>query len=142
MNTTWCRGVPAALGAWILLLLSGCAGGEAAARPESPATPGSASQAAAEPRADAEAILMGMAKFLSQAQRFTVSIRGGYDAVQASGEKIEFGYLRKVTLADPTACVSRSSRATGIRISSSFRWQGDHGFQHSAERLRQGPEAR
>ena len=101
MNTTWCRGVPAALGAWILLLLSGCAGGEAATRPESPATPGSASQAAAEPQADPEAILMGMAKFLSQAQRFTVSIRGGYDVVQASGQKIEFGYLRKVTLSRP-----------------------------------------
>ena len=101
MNATWCRGVPTALGAWILLLLSGCAGGEAANRPESPATPGSASQAAAEPQADAEAILMGMAKFLSQAQRFTVSIRGGYDVVQASGQKIEFGYLRKVTLSRP-----------------------------------------
>ncbi len=101
MNTTWCRGVPAALGTWILLLLSGCAGGEAATRPESPATPGSASQAVAEPQADAEAILMGMAKFLSQAQRFTVSTRGGYDAVQASGQKVEFGYLRKVTVGRP-----------------------------------------
>ena len=101
MNITWCRGVPAALGAWILLLLSGCAGGEAATRPESPATPGSASQAVAEPQADAEAILMGMAKFLSQAPRFTVSIRGGYDVVQASGQKIEFGYLRKVTVSRP-----------------------------------------
>jgi hypothetical protein len=55
----------------------------------------------AEPQADAEAILMDMAKFLSQAQRFTVSIRGSYDVVQASGQKIEFGYLRKVTVSRP-----------------------------------------
>lgn len=101
MNTTWCRGVPAALAAWMLLVLSGCAGGEAATRPESPATPGSATQAAAGPQADAEAILMGMAKFLSQAQRFMVSIRGGYDVVQASGQKVEFGYVRKVTVSRP-----------------------------------------
>jgi hypothetical protein len=101
MNTTWCRGVPATLSAWILLVLWGCGGGEAATRPESPAAPGPASQAAAEPEADAEAILMGMAKFLSQAQHFMVNIRGGYDAVQASGQKLEFGYIRKITVSRP-----------------------------------------
>jgi len=113
MNTTWCQGVPAALGAWILVVLSGCAGGEAATRPESPATPGSASQAAAEPQADAEAILMGMAKFLSQAQRFSVNVQGNYDVVQGSGQKIEFGEMRTITVSRPNGLRVEAEHSDG-----------------------------
>jgi hypothetical protein len=44
---------------------------------------------------------MGMANFLSKAQRFTVDTRSGYDVVQASGQKIEFGDRRRITLSRP-----------------------------------------
>jgi hypothetical protein len=42
----------------------------------------------------AMAVLKRMAEFLSQAQRFSVTIDAGFDAVQDSGQKIEFGETR------------------------------------------------
>ena len=57
--------------------------------------------ATTESQKQAQAILMRMAEFLSVAQRLSVSVRGGYDAVQTSGQRIEFGETRKVTLSRP-----------------------------------------
>ena len=51
----------------------------------------------------AMSILKKMSEFLAAAGRFSVTIRDGYDVVQESGQKIEFGELRIVT-------VSRSDR--------------------------------
>jgi hypothetical protein len=50
---------------------------------------------------EAESVLMGMASFLSKAQRFAVDIRSGYDVVQDSGQKIEFGDTRRITISRP-----------------------------------------
>lgn len=47
------------------------------------------------------AVLKRMATVLSQAQRFSVTIEGGFDAVQDSGQKIEFGETRQVVLRRP-----------------------------------------
>jgi hypothetical protein len=47
------------------------------------------------------AVLKRMAVFLSQAQRFSVTIEGGFDAVQDSGQKIEFGETRQIVLRRP-----------------------------------------
>ena len=41
------------------------------------------------------AILKNMGQYLAQAERFSVTIRDGYDAVQQSGQKVEFGEVRK-----------------------------------------------
>jgi hypothetical protein len=64
-----------------------------------------ADAAAAEPetasQAQARAILMKMAQFLGGTPSFRVSLRGGYDAVQPSGQKIEFDEYRTVTLSRP-----------------------------------------
>ena len=49
----------------------------------------------------AREILMRMAGYLGGAQSYSVSLRAGYDAVQKSGQKIEFGETRKITLARP-----------------------------------------
>ncbi len=54
-----------------------------------------------ESQAQAKAILMKMADFLAATQKFSVSVHGSYDAVQASGQKIEFGEARKVSLSRP-----------------------------------------
>lgn len=56
---------------------------------------------AAAPQADAKALLMQMAGFLAQAKQLSVKIDSGYDVVQETGEKIEFGESRKVTLVRP-----------------------------------------
>lgn len=60
-----------------------------------------AAAAVTESQTQARAILMRMAEFLAGTQSFSVTVRGGYDAVQKSGQKIEFGESRKVTLSRP-----------------------------------------
>jgi hypothetical protein len=49
----------------------------------------------------AMAVLERMAEFLSQAQRFSVTMDIGFDAVQDDGQKIEFGETRKILLSRP-----------------------------------------
>lgn len=55
------------------------------------------------PGADSSAMdtLKRMGDFMSRLQRFSVTIRDGYDVVQESGQKIEFGDVRKLTLVRP-----------------------------------------
>jgi len=50
---------------------------------------------------NAMAILKKMADFLSKTQRFSVTAEIGYDAVQNSGQKIEFGSMRNITILRP-----------------------------------------
>jgi hypothetical protein len=57
--------------------------------------------AASERDARAMAILKRMADFLSQTQRFSVTVDTGFDVVQDSGQKIEFGETRKIVVRRP-----------------------------------------
>jgi hypothetical protein len=49
----------------------------------------------------AMAVLKRMADFIAKAKSFSVTIDAGFDAVQESGQKIEFGETRKVVLRRP-----------------------------------------
>ena len=49
----------------------------------------------------AVAVLKRAATFLAQAKSFSVTIDAGFDAVQDSGQKIEFGETRKIVLRRP-----------------------------------------
>lgn len=81
-----------------------------------------AQQKAAEPSAaggEAAALLNKAATFLAGAGQFSVVIRSGYDAVQLSGQKIEYGEVRKVTLRRPDkfrADIERSDGQKGLVI--------------------------
>ena len=68
---------------------------------EKPAAAAPSAAPATESSQQARAILTRMAEFLGKTQRFSVNVRGAYDAVQESGQKIEFGEARKVTLSRP-----------------------------------------
>ncbi len=57
-------------------------------------------------------ILKNMSEYLAHADRFSVTIRDGYDVVQESEQKIEFGELRKVTV----SCADRQRRPDRLRI--------------------------
>src|SRR5512143_2046741 len=48
-----------------------------------------------------EAILKRMADFLKQTKQYTVTVDSEYDVVRKSGEKIEFGAVRKLTVVRP-----------------------------------------
>jgi hypothetical protein len=96
----WRMAISLALGMVVLATIAGCAKDRAAAQP-TPMAGGQAPQVAIEPQGDARALLMRMADFLSKTPRFSVSIRNGYDVVQKSGQKIEFGEARKLTVSRP-----------------------------------------
>ena len=60
-----------------------------------------AAPALTESQREAQALLKAMADHLAGLQSFTVVFRDGYDVVQATGQKIEFGETRRITLARP-----------------------------------------
>src|SRR5258708_22388568 len=64
-------------------------------------------------------ILKNMSEYLAHAERFSVTIRDGYDVVQESGQKIEFGELRTITVNRPNRLrieVERSHRQKELLI--------------------------
>ena len=78
--------------------------------------PGSTQSASEQ---NALAILKNMSEYLAKAERFSVSIRDGYDAVQQSGQKVEFGEVRKVTVSRPDRLrieVERSDGEKGLVV--------------------------
>ena len=71
--------------------------------------------AATESQAQAREILMRMAAYLGGAQKYSVSLRAGYDAVQKSGQKIEFNESRKITLSRPDKLRIDGERSDGAK---------------------------
>jgi hypothetical protein len=57
--------------------------------------------------------LMNMARYLAQQQRFSVSVRSGYDAIQEDGERIEFGERRRFLLQRPDRLRVEVERSDG-----------------------------
>lgn len=68
-------------------------------------------------RVDGEAmvLLQSMAERLAQAEGFSVSIRSGYDVVQETGQKIEFGEQRTVTISRPGGLRVEAAQSDGDR---------------------------
>jgi hypothetical protein len=59
------------------------------------------SPTASPPEPEAMPILKKMSEYLAQTERFSVLLRDGYDVVQESGQKVEFGEIRKLTVSRP-----------------------------------------
>src|SRR5262245_35574135 len=76
--------------------------------------------AAAERGAQAMATLQRMADFLSHAQHISVTAEIGFDVVQASGEKLEFGETRQFLIRRPdrmrVGITKRDGSASGFRF--------------------------
>ena len=94
--------------------------GLAYAQQPAPGKKAPAAAAVTESQAQANAILMRMAECVAGAQRFSVSLRAGYDAVQQSGQKIEFGEMRKVTLSRPDRLRLEGERSDGVKTLTVF----------------------
>jgi hypothetical protein len=71
--------------------------------------------AASETQALAREILMRMAAYLGGAKDYSVSLRAGYDAVQKSGQKIEFNEARKIILSRPDKLRVEGERSDGAK---------------------------
>lgn len=63
----------------------------------------------------ARALLLGMANFIAQAPGLSVTMRSGYDAIQADGQRIEFGERRKILMQRPDKLRVEVERSDGER---------------------------
>ena len=86
---------------WLAHPATGYTQAQKAAPGEKPAATAATPATLSESERQARAILKRMAEFVGKTPRFSVNVRGGYDAVQESGQKIEFGETRKITLSRP-----------------------------------------
>ena len=84
----------------------------AASAPEASSKPAQETQPV---DAEALATLKRMAERMAQAKGFSVSIRSGYDVVQETGQKIEFGEKRRVTLSRPGGLRIEAEQSDGDR---------------------------
>jgi len=82
--------------------------------------PAQAQPAAPASKQQAREILMRMAGYLAGAPAFSVSVRSGYDAVQKSGQKIEFGETRRVTLSRPDKLRMEGESSDGAKTLTVF----------------------
>jgi hypothetical protein len=84
-------------------MASGCVRATQGPAPASTAGPApvAAETVVKPPPQDAEAVLKNMADFISRTKSFSVTLRDGYDVVQASGQKIGFGEIRQITVERP-----------------------------------------
>jgi len=77
----------------------------------------------ADPKQEADpamAIVNRMAEYLSQARGFSVTADMGFDAVQESGQKIEFGETRKIVLERPDRLRVDAIKRSGEKSQLSF----------------------
>lgn len=59
--------------------------------------------------------LMRMSRYLAGTQHFSVNVRSSYDAIQESGERIEFGERRRILLQRPDRARIEVERSDGDR---------------------------
>lgn len=90
---------------------------EAPAPPPAANAPTSADAAIPNPAMEH---LMRMANFLAQLKEFSVTLHSGYDVVQESGQKIEFGENRKMTVVRPDRFRVDVERSDGESFTSVF----------------------
>jgi len=76
--------------------------------------------AAAPAHDQSSEILMRMAAYLGGADKFSVDLRTGYDAVQKSGQKIEFNEVRRITLSRPDKLRIEGERSDGAKTLTVF----------------------
>ena len=89
-----------------------------AVAPASPETEAPAGATEAAPPAQdpaARALLLGMANFIAQAPGLSVTMRSGYDAIQADGQRIEFGERRRFLMQRPDKLRVEVERSDGER---------------------------
>ena len=80
---------------------------------------------------DAMVILQRAAQHMADAERFSVTIRNGYDAVQANGQKIEFGDRRQVLVNRPNQLRVDVERSDGKQSTVVFDGKNLTAYDHA-----------
>ena len=74
-----------------------------------------AAQGPGTPAPDARALLLRMAAFLGSTPQLSVTAHASYDAVQSSGQKIEWNEVRTLTLRRPDRLRMEAEKSNGAR---------------------------
>lgn len=93
-----------------------------------------------ESRQFAHARLMEMAQFLSGAEKFSVTLRVGYDVVQTDGQKIEFGEVRELSVHRPDRARIVETSSDGKRDLLLFDGKHVTTFDGGTKRYAQAPQ--
>jgi len=120
-----------------LLAGTGAVGADTAGTAASPVP---AAQATTDSQREAAAILKRMTEYLAQLPSYTVVFRDGYDVVQASGQKIEFGESRSVSLARPDRLRVEEISSDGRRDLAVFDGKTVTAFDSDAQVYAQAPQ--
>ena len=75
----------------------------------------SAQSATTPTQEEAKAILMRTAEYMASLSAFSVNVRDSYDTYQKSGQKIEYGEVRKITIARPDRLRIEVEESDGAR---------------------------
>lgn len=100
MNRSLKRGIRNTLWLAMVAMLISCTGHQSTTQPSSWASQEIVPEVGPEP-STAKDILLRMANLLAKAQKFTVNISDSYDAMQVTGQKLEFSASRKVIVSRP-----------------------------------------
>jgi hypothetical protein len=111
MRNGMIRGVSVAVCA--LLALQAGVSASATAADDAKAAPDEAKAAPSEESVRARQLLDAMAQYLSNANGFKVELLTGYEVVQESGQKIEFGERRTVSVSRPDKLKVEGLRSDG-----------------------------
>ena len=121
----------------------GCAWVTAAAAAPT-AAPGATAAAAAptESQREGARILKGMADYLAGLKAFTFTFRSGYDVVQPTGQKIEFGETRRVAMDRPNRLRVEEVASDGTRDLAIFDGRTVERAEGRLQRIRAGAATR
>lgn len=122
-NTTWREWLWAPLCA-AFVLIAGLAGAQA--------------PAASPP--DARAPVIKMADFLGKTQKLSVTVRASYDTAQASGQKVEWNEIRRLTLSRPDHLRMEAEKSNGVHTLVVFDGKEISAFDEAARAYAQTPQ--
>jgi len=120
-----------------LLAGTGAVGADTSGTAPSPAP---AAQATTDSQREAAAILKRMTEYLARLPSYTVVFRDGYDVVQASGQKVEFGESRSVSLARPDRLRVEEISSDGRRDLALFDGKTVTAYDSDAQVYAQAPQ--
>ena len=89
---------------------------------------------------DARGLLLKMGTLLGSTERLTVSVKASYDAVQASGQKIEWNEVRTLTLQRPGRLRMEAEKSNGARSLVVFDGKQISTFDEVARAYAQAPQ--
>jgi hypothetical protein len=89
---------------------------------------------------DARALLIKMADFLGKTQKLSVTVRASYDTVQASGQKVEWNEIRRLTLSRPDHLRMEAEKSNGVRTLVIFDGKEISAFDEAGRAYAQTPQ--